>query len=384
MLGASSLLPSPLAAQSCTSTITSVAQTTTLTGTGNNTFTPTFTQYFPPGGYTLVSAVLKSTITISASMLLTNSTGAAITGVKAGVNDEDVLQLNGADLTDEMGNDISDESTVTKNFAAVTVPANGSVTVGPQTLFNNVALINDSITTANVLLNSFLGTGSLALTYSNSTGYSINTSVNVTPTFAVTTQFSLTYYYCYTGILAADILTFTATRENQQTVALNWLTTNEMAGRKYIIQVSSGNGANFSNVDTVVASAVNSDASYAYNYSINSTDTGQLFFRLKMIDPTGNTAYSPMRVIDLDGGSASRFSIYPNPPGDFINLSFPDKGNWQIEIFAADGNLVQRNNFKDTNLVQIFFNRKMSAGAYFVRAVNPRTSRNYTGSFVID
>jgi Secretion system C-terminal sorting domain len=384
MLGASSLLPSPLAAQSCTSTITSVAQTTTLTGTGNNTFTPTFTQYFPPGGYTLVSAVLKSTITISASMLLTNSTGAAITGVKAGVNDEDVLQLNGADLTDEMGNDISDESTVTKNFAAVTVPANGSVTVGPQTLFNNVALINDSITTANVLLNSFLGTGSLALTYSNSTGYSINTSVNVTPTFAVTTQFSLTYYYCYTGILAADILTFTATRENQQTVALNWLTTNEMAGRKYIIQVSSGNGANFSNVDSVVASAVNSDASYAYNYSINSTDTGQLFFRLKMIDPTGNTAYSPMRVIDLDGGSASRFSIYPNPPGDFINLSFPDKGNWQIEIFAADGNLVQRNNFKDTNLVQIFFNRKMSAGAYFVRAVNPRTSRNYTGSFVID
>jgi len=194
----------------------------------------------------------------------------------------------------------------------------------------------------------------------------------------------LTYYYCYTGTLAANFLTFTATLENPQTILLNWLTTNETPGEKYVVQVSSGNGTDFSNVDTVLADGVAGNGNYAYNYMVQPTDKGNLYFRLQLIEPGGTTSYSPLRVVGLGNGSGSAFSIYPNPPGTFINLTFPGNSrDWQVQIFAADGDLVQQNYFSNTNLATVNFDHKMAAGAYFVRAINPQTNDHYAGSFVI-
>jgi hypothetical protein len=168
-------------------------------------------------------------------------------------------------------------------------------------------------------------------------------------------------------------------------VALDWNVGNEMPGRTYEVQVSR-DGKNFATIGSQTSDPVNSDASYSYNYTIASTDTGKLYFRIFQVNPNGEApGYSEIRVVDLDaGGAASVFSIYPNPPSDFINLTFPGNNqNWQVEIFSADGNLVQRNYYPATNLARMNFTRKMASGAYFVRAVNPQTNQNYTGSFVI-
>jgi hypothetical protein len=63
------------------------------------------------------------------------------------------------------------------------------------------------------------------------------------------------------------------------------------------------------------------------------TDKGNLYFRIQMIDANGATSYSPLRVINLGNGSVTAFSIYPNPPSTFINLTFPGE---QPELGGAD------------------------------------------------
>src|SRR5258706_1864933 len=124
------ITPLQSAAQTCSGTLQSFTQSQTFNTNGSGTSTPSFTKYTPPPGYVLMSAVLTSNLTIQASMVMTNTTNSDITGVKGSVYDEDVLQLNGSDIIDG-GVDVSDVATATKFFPAVTVPANGSVTVGP-------------------------------------------------------------------------------------------------------------------------------------------------------------------------------------------------------------------------------------------------------------
>ncbi|HEX9510727.1 MAG TPA: T9SS type A sorting domain-containing protein [Puia sp.] len=376
------LKPLQSAAQTCTGTLQSTTYSAAYTGTGNNSYSPVFPQYSPPAGYALIHAVLSSTVTMIATLGVTNP-GAA-TSAKLGVTNEDIIQLNGYDITDVGGSDISDVI-VAKTLGTFPIPT-GTTIIGPVTAFNNKRVVYDSLNNDNVLLNSFVGSGNLNLTYSNSGGYSTNVSVNVTPTFQVSANFALTYYYCYTGTLATDIITFTATHENDQVISLKWITTNENAGRKYIIEVSPGGGSAFSEIATQPADPVNRDASYFYNYIIKPTDKGKLYFRLKLVDVDGTTAYSPMRTIDLGlgGGVAPGFSIYPNPPSDYINLVFPPTTQgWQVDIFAADGSLVQRNYYSNLGMGRLNFQRKLSAGTYFARATDLQAAKNYVSSFVI-
>jgi hypothetical protein len=209
-------------------------------------------------------------------------------------------------------------------------------------------------------------------------------SPTITPSFTITNDISLTYYYCYVGVLAADILSFTAVKDGSQ-VDLAWLTANETPGRTYTVQLSYGDGTDFTDLMTIPAIGSSTDAAYSNTYQIKPTDQGQLYFRLKMVDVGGAVAYSPMRIINLSTGSTgTNFSIYPNPPTDYIQVSLPGStGTWQIDIISADGMLVQQNTYTNTSLAQINFNRKLSAGAYFVRAFNSLNGEKHSGSFVI-
>lgn len=162
-------------------------------------------------------------------------------------------------------------------------------------------------------------------------------------------------------------------------------TANETPGRMYTVQTSYGNGTDFTDLTTLPAIGSGTEATYSHVYKIKPTDKGQLYFRLKMVDAGGAVAYSPMRIINLaTGATSANFSIYPNPPTNFIQVSLPGQsGNWQIDILAADGNVVQRNSYFSTSLVQVNFNRKLAPGTYFVRAVNLLSGDQHTGSFVI-
>ena len=380
LMGSISLLPSRLAAQTCTGTLQSSTQTYTYPGNGNDGFSPNFSQYNPPAGYVLVAAVISSEITMVESELLTNTTAIQQNNVHPGAFDNDEILLNGSVLTTG--------GTLNSFLPFINVPAGvgSSVTDGPTTLFNNTFVSQpDSLTTSSGLLNNFVGTGSPDIQYINvATLFINNSNVNPSPSVLLNETLTLTYYYCYTGPLAVNLLNFTATLENPQTALLNWLTTGEEPGEKYVVQVSTGNGTDFLNVDTVSADGVAGNGAYTYDYAIPPADKGNLYFRIQIIEASGVTSYSPLRVINLGNGSISSFLIYPNPPSTFIDLAFPgNTRNWQVQIFAANGDLVQQNYFYNTNLATVNFNNKMAAGAYFVRAIDPQSNDHYAGSFVI-
>jgi hypothetical protein len=266
--------------------------------------------------------------------------------------------------------------------------ANGAIQTFPSTsVITNDAIIVDSLSTGagNLSQASWVGSGNITFAYTpesalntSPSGIRVNSS-----TISDQITFSVTYYFCNPGTLAEDLLTFTAVRENDQTVLLNWSTANEQAGRKYVVEVSS-DGTNFTDTATKNAIPTASDALYSYSFPTSPTAKGRLYFRLRLENVTGLPEYSAIRIVNLGTGTTTGFSIYPNPPSDFINLTFPgDNQNWQVQIFAADGNLVQQNYYPSTNLIHLNFARKMASGAYFVRAINPQTNQNYTGSFVI-
>ncbi len=381
LMGFISLLPSRLAAQ-CTGPVQSSTQTVTMTGSGGNLFAPTFSQYNPPGGYLLISAVLQTSFNIFGTVNVSNSTNSAQT-VIAGYADDDEITLNGSTFMNANGQNSSGLTGYTNYF--ISVNPMGSTAVGPQTIVPQTTLENDSITTANSALNDFSGTGSPDIQYYNYVfQQTTNSSVGVSTDFAVNITFNLTYYYCNTEPLAINLINFAATLENPQLALLNWLTAGETPGEKYVVQVSTGNGTDFVNADTVLADGVAGNGNYTYEYAIPSTDKGNLYFRIEMIDANGTVSYSPLRVVNLGNGAATAFSIYPNPPTTFINLTFPGNSqNWEVQIYAANGDLVQQNYFSNTNLATLNFNHKMAAGAYFVRAISPQTNEHYAASFVI-
>ncbi len=386
LIGAQSLLSSRTFAQpSCQGTMQTSTQTASFTGNGSNaTYNPIFTQFFPPAGYTVMGLTLISKATVSATFDLTNNnTPPAPATIRPGVSLDDAFQFNGSPLTDDNGN--TDEY-ITKVMAApgTTLAPGASTSVSAPNLMNNVTMFSLTMDNSNPAMNDFIGMGSLDLSYNSSPGLSLIGVMQVNPTYVVNTTFTLSYTYCYTGTLAADILTFTAYKQDKQTVALNWLTANETPGRYYTVEVSNGSGSDFTDVTTIPADGSVTDANYAYSYVVRPGDNGKLFFRLKLTGADGSVAYSALREVDLGGSETGKFSIYPNPPSDFINLTIPgDSQDWQVDIIAADGSLVQRNYYRNSNTANVSFVRRLSAGTYFVRAVSPLTGKSYAASFLI-
>jgi hypothetical protein len=374
------LLPATIEAQ-CSGTLGTTTYTTTFSSaTGNTSFTYNL-PLFPVSSLTLYAVSIRSVVSVSSNMSLTNNTGST-------VNATGRLYR-----TDDFFTGVSSDDNIPTFGSVFNAPslANGATkTFAFQKSINNVNLV-DSIYPGDASgdnPSAFLGSGTTPLTYNTGTTVLTNPNnplmVGTAPTVSDQMIVTVTYYWCNPGTLATDILTFTAVRENDQTALLNWTTSNQEPGRNYVLQVST-DGSNFADSATIPAQGASGDAVYSYTYPLRPNATGNLYFRLRVVDLVGPPHFSQICLIKLGDGAVTNFSIYPNPPNDFINLSFPGGNqNWNVEIFAADGNLIQRNYFPTTNLVRVNFNHKMATGTYFVRAANPQTNQTYSRSFVIN
>jgi hypothetical protein len=368
------------AAQCGANPVKSVAYTATLTGVGNNTYTVNSLPQFPATTGTLISAVVKSNNTATSTLVLTN-TVASPQDIFPSFSRSDIIKLNGTTLGAPGGAGFSGYPETMLNPAG---SAGDNATLPTQTVLNNAQDYYDSVKNSNPVFTSFQGVGNLSFTYRSvtfpggiPTGVNSNYNINETITFAVT------YYYCAI-VLSTNILTFTATRADDHTVHLNWMSSNEEAGSRYEVEVSM-DGTNFSTFDSRQAIANHLDASYGDSYTIPPGTTGRLYFRLKMVNADGTLNYSPVRIVDLDGAAATGFHIFPDPPdAGFVNVVFGTPGSdWQVDIFSASGSLLQRNYFYNSATARVDFRNSLSSGAYFLRATDQQTGRNYTASFLI-
>ncbi len=378
--GIVALVPVSVNAQTCGGTLGSVTYDTVVneTSSGSGNATGGFSYTIPQFNMTLATlyaAVIKSkviTANVVANMVnVSGSTGTpSVTLYRAdGVTSTAIPNGSGAFIT-------------TTPYVGTPTPNATTEVVPMPNVLTNQPILNDSVTDATSMSN-LSGMGTVKFNYSGTDQPLGNAGffpVAVNGTDQVI--FSITYYYCQI-ILAINLVSFTATLENPHTVKLNWTSENEEANRTYNVQVSS-DGTTFSDVGSVQSDPVNTNETYAYNYPVSQGATGRLFFRLRMVDNNGAVTFSAICLVNLNGSATTAFTIYPNPATDFINLVLPG-GNqsWNVDVMAADGNLVQRNVFTNTAVGRVDFSRKLARGTYFVRVTNTTSGEQHSGSFVI-
>jgi hypothetical protein len=377
LLSQAGLLINPLSsvAQTCSGSIQTVTFDTVLSGTGSQPYSLPLRQFYSPEGYTLLSATLQANLTTTSTLSFENTTNITQTfNPKIARGDE--VDLDGDYLTDGSAN---------YNVPHTVLNAFQIKTYGPSTIFNNVNVIDYTIDQSDGTLNSFIGSSNLNLGYTTSTFINnVPLGVNPSATASDDIHFSITYTFCNPITLASNIITFTASRRDEATVALNWIVANEMKGRRYDIEVST-DGRQFVYYGSQSSQTAPGEASYIYDYALRPENKGRLYFRLKQVNQDGTAAWSEVRTVDLDRATGpGGFVVYPNPPTDHINLIFPSAGrNWQTDIIAADGRMVQRNVFN--NIVQgtMYFSHRLASGVYFVRITDLQSAASHSTSFVI-
>ena len=383
LTGASALFPVRLSAQACAGSLASYVYDTVVIRTDPQN-PPSFDYHvplFPQNQTSLYAMTIQSQVSVNPTLVIEN-----VKGSPAGASSVALYRSDDV-LNNATGEDIFGANTFSRLW---TIPAladqqqSALVAAHPITRY---PILYDSLTTADHSLDngSYSGTGSQNYTYSTTTALNMPNYYSVVA-YSDTVHFKVSYYYCSPGILANDVLSFTAVKQNDGTVLLGWSTTNERAGRQYQVQVS-GDGSNFAACTAIDSDPVSGDASYTYSYPVDPAASGRLYFRLRIVDESGAVSFSVIRIIDLDRGMQavkSNFYLYPNPAVDYISLNIPGNPQpWQVDIIAADGRLVQRNRFTNTTAPRIAFSHPLPAGTYFVRAVGSRPGQRFARSFVI-
>ncbi|MCC2547129.1 T9SS type A sorting domain-containing protein [Hymenobacter sp. BT175] len=98
---------------------------------------------------------------------------------------------------------------------------------------------------------------------------------------------------------------------------LRWTTAQEVNSAAFVVE-RSADGALFSAVGEVAA-AGNSTAARSYTY-FDAPATGTRYYRLRMVDLDGTTAYSPIVAL---GRAAAAAAAYPNPFAEVLNVALP-------------------------------------------------------------
>lgn len=354
----------------CGSTFQSITYDTLVTGTGNNSFLIHLSQFDPSIG-TLVSAKINSTISLNYGFKLKN--------VELVQRDFSV-SVGRYDHYTSTALSVPYTNLLDTNIGSFLLNPGDSVSKPPYAVLSGYSL-NDSITNDAV---NFLGSGTVAfnytpITYTNLTGsnvYYYSASANDT------IHFSVTYYYCNNTVLANDIISFSAVKTSSKNIKLSWAMADPQTGRKYAVQTSS-DGIHFSDIASVPDDG---SVNYEYDYTVPDHKEGAIYFRLKIISPSGQVKYSETKMVDItNDNTGNGISLYPNPSDSYINIVFNEPANthWDICIYSANGGLIQKNHFAAASTVHVNFRNKLPAGVYFVRAENIETQKKYLQSFLV-
>lgn len=259
--------------------------------------------------------------------------------------------------------------------------------------FNNYVTANNlnlpllptgGINNGNVRVTQFHGmfTGS-----SNPANYNDQNSVLIIPnviwdnannwwvvTFPVT-GFSGFFLSTVNSALPLSLLEFKG-RAQENTASLQWLTTNEVSTKEFIIERSNDGNA-FNEIGK--ANAQSTQGINQYNFTDVNPLAGNNFYRLKMIDIDGKFSFSNIVPIQLNA-EVIKLSVYPNPANNISTLVFNSAvaGKYMIEITDQSGKIMKRINgisIAGANKVNIDMH-SYAKGIYFMTFTGDTMNRN--------
>ncbi len=177
-------------------------------------------------------------------------------------------------------------------------------------------------------------------------------------------------------ILPVKLLSFTGSFKNN-TTSLNWITEKQEDLSSYEIERSI-DGTNFSAIGSRQALGTTASTnSYQYIDDLSFMDSQVFFYRLKMIDLTGEYKYSNVILIRKDQKTMTDISITPNPiiKGAATTLRFASQSKTvaTIKIIDMAGSVVykQQNNITEgTNSISLNNLDRIHPGVYILKISN--------------
>jgi hypothetical protein len=134
--------------------------------------------------------------------------------------------------------------------------------------------------------------------------------------------------------LPVSLISFTATKQANDDVLLQWKTTDEQNLNRFEVE-RSNTGTNFEKTGTVTA--VNLSGVNNYQLNDNSTWTGNVrYYRLKSVDNDGKFRYSV--ILKISNEPVSIINVYPNPAKDMITIQATNKKLLQSSALLQDVN----------------------------------------------
>jgi hypothetical protein len=171
---------------------------------------------------------------------------------------------------------------------------------------------------------------------------------------------------------------------------LQWLGSNDQKDIVYEIEYSR-EGENWKTAGTIPAgsSPTGTVAQYQYQYNPAKTDLGQVYFRIKRIDPQGNFVYSVVKMVDLrQEDQRPGIQIYPNPVTRNILVQFDEQqtGNFILELVNSMGQIIERKQVQltGTGLASMDLSHKPASGIYFLRAVNQGNKQQFLSKVIVN
>jgi hypothetical protein len=159
-------------------------------------------------------------------------------------------------------------------------------------------------------------------------------------------------------VLPIELLDFSP-KLNGEEVYVDWTTSTEVNNDYYTIQRSK-DASSFENLG-IVKGAGNSNDLLKYNYIDDGSElSGIVYYRLKQTDFDGKTSYSKIKSVDLSSLVQNKWSIYPNPTKNILNI----EGNIvKVEIRNLLGKVIETNS-SEKFLINL---SKVLSGTYFVK-----------------
>jgi len=340
---------------------------TTVTGNGNSSRSFTIPKFDPSLG-TLLSADIKSVVGLGYSYTLENQTSKDTTFKTKIIRTDDIY----SDALDPFSVNVLNQTPLVTSL----IPSHQVASFGP----NHMNYIVSNSVTDGRLIN-FMGAGSVGFDYETKSSASVQGPLPWQLNFTSvtdTTHFSITYRYCSSNLLSSDLLFFTAIPQSKNNVLLNWRQATVDAGRIYGVQVST-DGITF----TTLADITESNTGI-YDYTYLNSSAKKLFFRIQERNVSGEIKYSNIRLIEFNQDTKSGVNIFPTLyTGGNLQVNFPERGDWQIIIYAADGRKISESRQNDAYAASLQVPGSVGNGVYIVQTVNTQSRQSHVNRIIV-
>lgn len=232
----------------------------------------------------------------------------------------------------------------------------------------------------------YQGSGNILFELETST-YNPYGNPNVITTYSsLSTTFEITYNYCSQVILSDDVINFSALKIDDEKYGLFWNVSEEMPGRKYLIEKSL-DGKNFS-IDGSLAGLGTTQGMAGYKYSGKRASGKEhaLYFRIVQVEAGGEKKYSPVKRIEWQRDFYA-IDVFPNPARDHVGIDLRSHSSkdWNIQIFSLDGKAVQQSNIKTPNgFSRLQLNNTIQRGMYILKATSVSGGTSVSTKLFVD